>query len=115
MSADTKFPKEIPADTLKEIEAKHGEPLIVPTALGQVAFRQPRRFEYQRFQQKLMNEKTRHLAGEELVRSCVVFPDTVKAFDDLLEIRPFMITQCSNKLIEWAGQDGEPEEKKLGS
>lgn len=103
--------KKIPEDVRKDLEHKHGEIFPFETPLGEVAFRQPRRSEYQRFQAKLHNEKQRHLAGEELIRTCVVYPE-LKALDDMLDARPFLIAKLANALIDWcSGGDGEAEGK----
>lgn len=106
--------KEIPADKLSELEAAHGEILVVTTVLGQAAFRNPKRVEYQRFQQQLHNDKQRHMAGETLVRTCVVYPD-LPTFDGWIDRKSGIISTCANKLIEFAGSDAEAEEKKFGS
>jgi hypothetical protein len=106
--------KLVPADVVTKLEAEHGEILLVKTALGQVAFRNPRRAEYKRFHQECHNEKRRADAGENLIRTCIVYP-TLAEFDDLLERKPGIGSTCANALTEFAGSDGDAEQKKVGT
>ena len=107
-------PKEIPADVVAKLEAEHGEILLVKTVLGQVAFRNPRRAEYKRFHQEVHNDKRRADAGENLIRTCIIYPSLAE-FDDMLDRKAGIGSTCANALTEFAGSDGDAEQKKVGT
>lgn len=100
----------IPPEIAAELRAKHGEVIEVETKEGPFGFRVPNRTEYNRYTEKLFNEKTRHLAGEILVRACCVYPPDA---DARFERHPGVITTCSGPVLELAGVDTEARTKNL--
>lgn len=108
MSDDDKPVIEVlPAKTMAELEAKHGEIVAVKTACGPAAFRVCKRQEYQRFNSMLVDDKKKHMALEFLAVACCVFPSQ-EQFQSMLERKPGIIAACANAVLEHSGVDGDP-------
>jgi hypothetical protein len=100
----------LPPEIVAELRAKYGDVIEVETREGPFAFRVPNRSEYNRYTEKLFNEKTRHLASDFLVRACCVYPPDA---DARIERRPGVVTTCASPVIEHAGVDTEARAKNL--
>lgn len=98
-------------EKLEELASTHGECVVISTKLGDVAFRAPKRTEYDRYLSCLFDDKKRHKAAEILLRACRVCP-TAEEFDKMLEQAPGIIMSCSLPVLELAGQASEPEVRK---
>ncbi len=103
--------EKISDEKFAELEALHGEIVCVSTSRGDVAFRAPKRTEYDRYLSFLFDEKKRPKAQELLVRCCRIFP-TGEELDSMIELAPGIVVTCSGPLLELAGQAGEPEVRK---
>lgn len=103
--------EKISDEKFSELEAEFGEIVVVTTKLGDVAFRCPKRGEYDRYLSFLFDEKKRPKAQEILVRSCRIHPSG-EEFDKMLQEAPGIAVTCSGSVLELAGQVSEPEVRK---
>jgi len=103
--------EKISDEKLTELEAQHGECIVVSTNRGDIAFRSPKRTEYDRYLSYLFDEKKRSKAQEILVRACRVHP-SAEELDRIIEAAPGIVVTCSGPLLELAGQTSEPEVRK---
>lgn len=74
--------------------------------------RSPSTGEWRRFQDQGRESNRRLQAGENLVRSCVLFPEQ-SVFDLMLEERPGLMTTLFQKVLEAAGATDQVEKKVL--
>jgi hypothetical protein len=103
--------EKISDEKFEELELQYGEIAVVSTKLGDVAFRSPKRAEYERYLSILFDEKKRHKAQEVLIRACRIYPST-EQLDQMIEKAPGIIVTCSGPVLELGGQAGEPEVRK---
>ena len=103
--------EKISEEKFAALESEHGEIAVVTTKLGDVAFRRPKRAEYDRYLSFLFDEKKRPKAQEVIVRSCRIYP-TGEEFDKMIQEAPGICVTCSGAVLELAGQVAEPEVRK---
>jgi hypothetical protein len=81
---------------------------------GEAVFRLPNSAEASAFRKRTFDKDagTRADALENLVRTCLVFPD-VETFNALINKRPFLVDTWGDKLVDAAGAEEQVTEKKL--
>lgn|SRR5574337_178147 len=81
---------------------------------GDVVFRLPTLAEASAFRKRTFDKDpaVRAQAMENLVRTCLVFPDAA-SFNALVTRRPFLFDTWGDKLVDAAGAEEEVTEKKL--
>ena len=103
------FPSDEVVSALKDA---HGE-LHQLEANGLVVIvRKPSRGEYKRFMSEGADDRKRVNASENLVRTCVVWPER-KVFDQMLEEFPGLAESYGFQVLEMAGAVEEASRKKL--
>lgn len=97
---------------VEELKAKYGE--VRKVTLGDEVFvmRPASRAEWKRFEEARADETKRHVARENLVRHCVVYPDA-DGLEAVLDRRPAMIIPLTEKAGEHAGWVAKVEDEKL--
>jgi hypothetical protein len=102
----------IDEQTLAELQAKHDELYEITVGEHAVYVKMPSEEAYKVWKRSIMDEKKRPFAGDNLLRTCVVYPDTA-SFNALLTRRPFLTDAFANRLLELAGANEAGETKKL--
>lgn len=98
--------------TLSELQAKNGEVYELTVGEHTIYIKKPRRPQYVAWKSDANDDRKRPYAGENLLRSCCVYPDT-KELAALLEEWPFLTEVFAGKLLEIAGAVQQAEAKKL--
>jgi len=108
-------PKRTDEDIARDLKAQHQvEAVHVFTAeTGEKAFfRAPSNPVWRRFRSHMSDTRKRDEAGENLVRSCLLYPDKA-TFDGWLESRPALIETFTDELAQVAGLSKDVEKKVL--
>ena len=96
-------------ETIQQLKAKHGEGNVYSTTFehaGQIAFRRPTQFEFDRFIARVDDERA--AAVRDLVDACVLFP-TGKEFSELSAQFPGLAFELGRRIREAAsGGKGGP-------
>jgi|SRR6266568_2360270 hypothetical protein len=96
--------------TLKETHGD-GNVVAVNTQAGWIAFRKPKKAEYDRHVGMLMDDKQKPKAIEALACITVVYPSRAE-FDAILVRLPGVVLTCADALTELAGFTEKAETKK---
>lgn len=92
----------ITPEKVAELEAKHGKVLHLRREAGEAVFRRPKRDEWRKFKADLGNDEGKHMASENLVIACAVWPERAQ-FEALLDDAPGLIDAFANGLTSWSG------------
>lgn len=112
------IPKEKIAEVLPGIKVKAGKQdvqLLSATVAGErheIIAKVPGSPEFQAYRDMLNDESKRTRARDQLVRDCILYPDSA-GLDTMLEKLPGLGTTFGNKLSELAGAVEDVEAKKL--
>jgi hypothetical protein len=103
----------LPPETEKKLIGEHGEIAVVKTPLGAFAFSRPSQEDFERFIDKVAQDKSKKVAAaRELCNLALVYPKGGEALATAFETYPALPVTVANKLQELAGQDFEIEVKK---
>jgi hypothetical protein len=107
------LPKGLTAEKVTELKSKFDEILLLDNGDAAVIVRQPRRMEWERFQQIVQEDpKKRHRAIETLLSDCTVWPEPT-ALDELFDRRPAYIMKFGLQLIAFAAGENDVEKKAV--
>ncbi len=103
---------EISKDVLEKLKSEHGSLTELSVDNDAVVVRLPSRGEWKKFRATIADDRKRGDAAEQLLRSCIVFPDET-AIEKMLDVRPGLAETFAGELVELAGAKKGVEKKAL--